>query len=110
MSWVRLSDNFYRHPKFLRAGPRGGYLAICGIAYANEYLTDGFIPEIALGALGATTRDIGAVVDSGLWTPADGGWAIHDFADYQASRAQVEAERKAARERMRRVRANGKRT
>lgn len=110
MAWVRLSDNFYRHPKFLRAGPRGGYLAICGIAYANEYLTDGFIPAIAPAALGATPRDIDAVVGSGLWTPADGGWSIHDFAEYQPTRAQVEAERSAARERMRRVRANGKRT
>ena len=45
MPWVRLDDQFPDHPKSLAVGPLGSWLYICGLAYANRFLTDGFIPE-----------------------------------------------------------------
>jgi hypothetical protein len=109
MAWVKLSDNFYSHPKFLQAGARAGYLAICGLAYANQHLTDGVIPAVAPAMLGGTPKDVAAVVGAGLWVPGDdGGWVIHDFAEYQPTRRQIETEREAARERMANRRRNGR--
>ena len=93
MGWIRMDDGFYSHPKFLRAGPRAGYLAICGLAYANQHLTDGFIPRVALRVLHASPKDARALVDAGLWKASDGGWVIHDYAEYQWTREEIERRR-----------------
>ena len=45
MPWVRLSDDFYDHPKFIHAGPLGLGVWISGLAYCNRNLTDGVISE-----------------------------------------------------------------
>jgi hypothetical protein len=45
MPWVRLSDDFYDHPKFIQAGPLGLGVWISGLAYCNRNLTDGVISE-----------------------------------------------------------------
>lgn len=45
MAWVRLSDDFYDHPKFDKAGALGVALFVSGLAWANRNLTDGFIPR-----------------------------------------------------------------
>ena len=52
MTWVRLADDFYRHPKVLSARlPLAGWLWVCGLAYANHYLTDGHSPRAAVRGL-----------------------------------------------------------
>jgi hypothetical protein len=48
------------------------------------------------------------LVRAGLWDIAEGGWMFRDWVDYQPTKAEVEAERDAARERMKRVRAKKK--
>lgn len=45
MGWVRVSDDFYDHPKFVDVTPLSVALWIAGLAYANRNLTDGYIPE-----------------------------------------------------------------
>lgn len=45
MGWVRVSDDFYDHPKFVAAGPLGVALWLTGMAYCNRNLTDGYIPK-----------------------------------------------------------------
>jgi len=120
MAWVKISDDFYDHPKFAEAGPVGLALWTVGLAYANRNLTDGFIPRAAArrlldyehlaietGAVGdlATFGEdidadwaIGKLVDAGLWEPARGGWQIHDYLEYQPSAAEVIALREAKSE------------
>ncbi|MFD6421583.1 hypothetical protein [Streptomyces sp. NPDC060198] len=45
MAWVRLSDDFYDHPKFQRVGALGVALWAEGLAWSNRNLTDGRIPR-----------------------------------------------------------------
>lgn len=107
MTWVRLDDQFPDHPKVLEAGPAAAWLYICGLSYASRYLTDGFIPAVQVrrladmdGAEEAAER----LVTVGLWAPADDGYQIHDYLDYQQSATKVREEREAAKQRMQRLR------
>lgn len=45
MGWVRVSDDFYDHPKFADVTALSLAVWITGLAYANRNLTDGYIPE-----------------------------------------------------------------
>lgn len=109
MSWVKLTDDFYDHPKFYEAGPLGLALWTVGLAWCNRNLTDGFIPRakartlldfdgmaaVTPGQLMRIGEDvdaeyvIGILLDCGLWEDAPGGYAIHDYLDYQPSAAEV---------------------
>lgn len=99
MVWVRLADDFPHHPKILQAGPLAGWLWACGLAYANRYATDGFIPSAQvrlLADLEAAERHARRLVDVGLWEVAKGGYQIHDFATYQPSAEEVRRDRESA--------------
>lgn len=101
MAWFRLDDTFPEHPKVLTAGPEAAWLLVCSIGYANRNLTDGFVPEGALHLFPFRRPSplVERLVSAGLWEPVPGGWVVHDFLDYQTSRAKVEQVRAQARER-----------
>lgn len=50
------------------------------------------------------------LVEVGLWITSPGGYHIHDYFDYQPSKADVEQERRSARDRMRRGRTSTSRS
>jgi len=115
MAWVRLDDGFAEHPKVLQVGAFGAWVAVQGLCYANRNLTDGFVPFaiaqsfVTRGAvridgdaqwtLGETTGHAGyditdvdwcaVLVDAGIWERAPGGYRIHDYEQYQPSKADV---------------------
>lgn len=122
MAWVRISDDFYDHPKFDTAGSLGIALWVAGLAWCNRNLTDGFIPRKAALRLldfedadeavrNAVTNAVSnaprnddvtpsvarfvadRLVEAGLWEVEDGGYRVHDYLDYQKSAAQITAER-----------------
>lgn len=122
MAWVRLSDDFYDHPKFDKAGSLGIALFAAGLAWCNRNLTDGWIPrktalrlldfEDVVDAVSNADRNavtnvtdndaltpaiakntVRKLVDAGLWSEADGGYWVHDYLEYQASKEQIEAGR-----------------
>lgn len=122
MTWVRLDDQTPDHPKYANLGdlaPLGLALQVRALCYANRYLTDGHISPGALPQLlrgfAPCQPDTGEVIDwpalmvsAGIWeTNGGAGYRIHDYADYQPSRAAIEAERQAARARMRARRGSG---
>lgn len=112
MPWIRLDDQFADHPKMTLAGSLAQLLYVSGLAYASRYLTDGYIPSAAIPRL--HVWDIAPVPDNmelaerlvkaGLWERTEGGYQIHDYLNYNPSRAQVEADREKARERMNKAR------
>lgn len=103
MAWVRLDDGFPDHPKAVQAGPMACWLFVCGIAYANRYLTDGFVPERQLPRL-IEAKKPGALaavlVEVGLWEIVEGGFRIHDYLDYQPSAEKVKHEQELNRKRV----------
>lgn len=104
MPWFRVDDDFALHPKAVAAGNTALGLWVRAGAYAAQYLTEGFVPQAAVATLGGRPRDAKALVDVGLWVVVPGGYRFHQWDDRQPSKAQVEADRRAAAERQRRAR------
>ena len=126
MAWVRIDDQFTDHPKAADAGPLGIAMQVAALCYANRHLTDGFIShKVAARLLDFTgiaielpcTHDpddshvsgmrvqwlsiCDSLVDAGLWEVVEGGWQIHDYLEYNPSRADTLAKRAADLERKR---------
>jgi hypothetical protein len=100
MAWMKLETAVARNRKFVKAGPGPSWLWVCGIAYCQESLTDGFIPEEALPYLGVKSAAnlVKHLVSAGLWDIIDGGWMVHDYLQHNRSSADIDAlkERRAA--------------
>ena len=94
MPWIRFEDNFPEHPKVLEVGPRAAWLHVRAIAYCARQLTDGLLTPAAAKAVGATTILSDRLVKARLWDRHGEGFRIHDYLEYQPSRATVEALRK----------------
>jgi hypothetical protein len=97
MAWVRLDDTFPEHPKLVQAGPTAGWLWLVGLAYCARYLTDGRIPAATVPRLARDTiatrtrqRCVKTLVKVGLWErDTNGDIHVHDYLEYQPSRAEV---------------------
>ena len=100
MTWTKLDENFDQHPKVVAAGLLAELMHIHALIYCNRHLTDGFVSEFVIGRL--LDRDeltqlsndspkafAGLLVEIGLWDEVPGGYQIHDFLEYQPSRASV---------------------
>lgn len=107
MTFVRMDDHFPQHPKALALEDAAFAMHVRAICYCSTQLSDGLVRS---GALPLLTRHrkplslVAALVKEGLWEPQEDGWIIHDYLDWQESRASVLAKREAARERMSRRR------
>src|SRR5262245_14644743 len=100
MVWARIDDTMKDHPKIVAAGPLAELIQYRALQYCNRYLTDGFVPYAAVAALlvgleaFAPHEDWPAtMVRAKLWKPRRGGYFVHDFLDYNRSKADVLAER-----------------
>lgn len=105
MPWGRLDDSLYDHPKLDRL-PEGERLQGVGlwavaISWSNRFLTDGHLPRARVEKLGGTVELAEALVTAEMFDHDGSGYAIHDFLDFNESRAEVverrekEARRKA---------------
>lgn len=104
MPWVKIDEDFSDHPKIVAAGPLAMAMQVAAMCYCNKYLTDGYIPArqvprlISLDGLPVTVEQVvKQLLDHRLWEVADGGYVIHDYADFQPSRDEALAEREAKR-------------
>lgn len=89
--WVKIADDFFRHPKAVGVGRDARILFICSICYAGNMRTDGFVPEGALRTLAAECEIsnvkscVSRLVTARLWEVADNGYRIHDYLAWQRS-------------------------
>jgi hypothetical protein len=92
MAWVRVSDDFYDHPRFAMLTAPGIALWLMGLAWSNRNLTDGRIPASIPARLlpeeWKTGRD--ELLEAGLWEEAEKGYQVRDYGDYQKTREQIE--------------------
>jgi hypothetical protein len=119
MAWVKITDDFYDHDKFLTLTPPADSLWMRSLAWANRRQSDGHLPVQALTNLfnpnglvwssgEAVTLESVAdeLVATGLWeeSPTGAGYQIHDYLDYQPSKADLTGKREASRQRMQKAR------
>lgn len=91
MSWAKVDDRLFSHPKWV-ALPKGGKaLWVTALSWCAGQATDGFVPGQVLPLLGASTADARALVAAGMWENADGGYQFHDWTDYQPDAASTGA-------------------
>lgn len=114
MAWFALDDGFDTHPKVRKAGNAAVGLFVRLGVHATKHLTEGHLDGDIVRDYGtaATIRKliaVGMLHESGhgclrCQQPAEGNFVIHDYLDYNKSRAQIEAAREAARKRQNRGR------
>jgi hypothetical protein len=111
MVWVRIDDQLHAHPKIRAAWdmePAAVGLELIALSHSAAYLTDGAVDKpfvrqwLPVGK--QRRRTIGALVKAGLWVPNGRGWQIHDWLDYNESRAAVLERRRAQEEARKRKR------
>ena len=94
MAWIRLEDTFPEHTKIDAAGGDAAWLHVCGIGYCNRNRTDGFIPTERVHRLSDRKNPMRLaerLVLCGLWEiDPRGGWLIHDYLDYNPTKAELD--------------------
>jgi uncharacterized protein YbjQ (UPF0145 family) len=87
MSWVRIDDHFYDHPRWVDAPGDSIALWLAAMAWCNRNDSfGGFIPAVKLGGLvnvrnvKATTKDL---VDRGAFSQQLNGYFITSYEEYQ---------------------------
>ena len=109
MPWFKVDDQLHSHPK-----PRRASLAALGLwtlsgSYSMAYKLDGFVPGWYVAGHRDGRKHADTLVRVGLWENAvrdkEEGYVFHDWADYQPTSEEIEAERQASRDRQRAYRA-----
>ena len=94
MTWFKVDDSFYDHPKVFDAPDCALSLWTRAGSWAARNLTDGFVPSGMPARLcDDPERAIRELINRGLWTRTKGGYQFHDWSDYQPMRSEAMAER-----------------
>ena len=98
LPWVRLEANIASHDKTLwLIGQRNGHRALAvycmALGWSGGHATDGHIPDYALTAVHATTKDAGLLEEAGLWERNGTGWRIHNYDQRQEVTQVTETKR-----------------
>jgi hypothetical protein len=108
VSWARVDDGLFEHPKFADLSDRAKLLFIASLVYGNKHLTEGIISASGLRIVKAwargSNRHVGELVGTGLWELTIDGHLVHDWHHYNQPAAVIKARRAAARDRMARAR------
>lgn len=92
MTWVKLDDSFADHPKVRAMSDKALRSHLAALCYAARFRTDGHVPDVIVRGL-AHARTRNELVTVGVWDAAPDGIWIHDYLEFQPSRAQIEDER-----------------
>lgn len=104
--WVRLDDAYYDHTKVVHAGPLAELLWVRALAWCNRNRTrstDGVVPtdivwrlasfcgRLSIDGDSVSPTDLArSLVREGLWVEVQGGYAIHDYTEYQRTLDELE--------------------
>jgi hypothetical protein len=114
MPWGRLDDNASGNGKLLALSDAAFRMWAMGLVYCQRNLTDGFIPAHAIDAFGVRASNKRRVADelctpqmadrASVWRKTEGGYQVHDYLDWNDSRADVLKARADSRRRVRKFR------
>jgi hypothetical protein len=91
MTYVKVDDHFPEHPKVLDVGPLAECLWLRGLCYAGRNQTDGRVPTAFVKRMHDMDgiEAAKALVSVGLWEETSSGWEIHDYPDWQRTKAEI---------------------
>lgn len=101
MAWARVDDGWWSHPKVLGLSLESRGLWITALSWSCAQRKSR-VPHHLARMVGATEDQTAELVDAGLWRETEGGWEIHDWAEYQdlsLSEKRARAGRKGAEKR-----------
>lgn len=110
MGWVKMSDERADHPKLLMAGLAARGLDEAAICWSSSHLTDGYLPANAVAMLAAGHGErawrklADRLVAVGRWERVGDDYQIRNYLEWQRSKTDVEKERNATRQRVKRHR------
>ncbi|GAA2760014.1 hypothetical protein F4554_005588 [Actinopolymorpha rutila] len=110
MPWFRVCDTFAFNDKTVAAGNAAVGLWVRAGSWSAQNLTDGLVPKHMVTALGGTTAQARKLVDVGLWEATSDGYRFIEWDGAQPTRQEVQQDRAAARDRMRRARGASRRS
>lgn len=116
MPFIRLSDDYIDHPKFLALSDGAFRLWHEGMSYTRKHQTDGLIPFATMHGFRYFTKSrekqlSTPYIDGAapLWDLVRGvGYRVHDYLFWNLSKEEEQTENAAATARMRRLRAKRK--
>lgn len=84
LPWFRTDSHLYANDKFLallddRNGDKAFVAYFFGLGWSVGHGTDGLIPRHMAPIVRADRGRADQLAEHGLWTYAEGGWAIHNF-------------------------------
>lgn len=96
MSWAKLDDTFWMHPKILIAGNTAAGIYARMLAYCGCYLTDGLVPQaIVTTIVGKDNKALQALIDLNMLEPLETGSVfIHNYLEFNRSKREVDEDRK----------------
>ncbi len=110
MAYAKFDDGFADHPKNRGLSDGAFRLHVSGILHSARWLTDGAVPADVLPDLMRRYRPayLAELIDRGLWREVLPGalYQIHDYLQWNDSRAKVEARRERNAKRLAEWRAN----
>lgn len=107
MPWVKLDDQLWANPKVVAAGNEvtGAYCRM--LSYCGAQLTDGHVSDDVAGFI-AKPAIRKKLVNHSFVEQNGSGLLIPDYLEFNPTKEKAEEDRAEARERMRKLRANGK--
>lgn len=100
MSWARLDDGFWTHPKVMIAGNTAAGIFARLLSYSGCYLTNGLVPaQIVELVVGKDKRALEALEQYGMVQRLEtGSVVIPDYLDYNPSKDDIEEIQRKRRE------------
>jgi len=90
MTWFKVDDSFYDHPKVFDAPDCAVALWTRAGTWSARNLTDGFVPTGMPARLcDDPERAVRELINRGLWSRSRGGYQFHDWAQYQPTRDEA---------------------
>jgi hypothetical protein len=87
MTWFKVDDSFYDHPKVFDAPDCAVALWVRAGSWSARNLTDGHVPtKMPARLCDDPETAVRELVDRGLWRRAKGGYQFHDWTRYQPSK------------------------
>lgn len=91
MPYASIDDNMTENQKVARLSDAAFRVYVASICYCSRNRTDGLVLRSEAGKVGATPRLIKELTDGRLWDLDPEGWRVHDYLEWNKSRAEIEA-------------------